>query len=107
MAKKSETFNPSRRKFIKGAALTVGTTGLAGAGQELNGAPQTRIRWDGTRKLVVVGAGASVLPVATMPRVGAATVILTAANHDMGGQASLRAEESHSVAARVCKKNGA
>ena len=40
MAKKNDTFNPSRRKFIKGAALTVGTTGLAGTGGQLNAAPQ-------------------------------------------------------------------
>src|SRR5207253_6446803 len=45
MAKKNDSFNPSRRKFIKGAALTVGTTGLAGAGQEVNAAPQARVQW--------------------------------------------------------------
>src|SRR5207249_4428692 len=83
MAKKNDSFNPSRRKFIKGAALTVGTTGLAGAGQEVNAAPQARVQWDRTADVVVIGAGASGLPAAIMARDRSATVILIDANHDI------------------------
>ena len=89
MAKKNDSFNPSRRKFIKGAALTVGTTGLAGAGQEVNAAPQARVQWDRTADVVVIGAGASGLPAAIMARDRSATVILIDANHDIGGHAML------------------
>src|SRR5262245_4919632 len=83
MAKKNGTFNPSRRKFIKGAALTVGTTGLAGA------PPQARIEWDRTVDVVVVGAGASGLPAAITARDRGVSVILIDANHDIGGHAML------------------
>src|SRR5262245_10295759 len=83
MAKKNGTFNPSRRKFIKGAALTVGTTGLAGA------PPQARIEWDRTVDVVVVGAGASGLPAAITARDRGVSVILLDANHDIGGHAML------------------
>jgi succinate dehydrogenase/fumarate reductase flavoprotein subunit len=87
MAKKNDTFNPSRRKFIKGAALTVGTTGLAGG--QLNAAPQARVEWDRTADVVVVGAGASGLPAAITARDRGASVILIDANHDIGGHAML------------------
>src|SRR6059036_1108357 len=93
MANNSDSFNPSRRKFIKGAALTVGTTGLAGAGQEADAAPQARIQWDRTADVVVVGAGASGLPAAIMARDRGAKVIVVDANvdanHDIGGHAML------------------
>src|SRR5213594_4594777 len=89
MANNSDSFNPSRRKFIKGAALTVGTTGLAGAGQEANAAPQARVEWDRTADVVVVGAGASGLPAAIMARDRRVSVIVIDANHDIGGHAML------------------
>ena len=89
MAKKTDNFNPSRRKFIReGAAIGVGATALAGVGaQEANA--QARIKWDRTADVVIIGAGASGLPAAIMARDKGASVIIVEQNHDIGGHAML------------------
>src|SRR2546422_8001441 len=89
MSKKPKNFNVSRRKFIKdSAALGVGVTALTGAGvSETSAAPQSRIRWDHTADVVIVGAGASGLPAAIMAREQGASVIVVEENHDIGGPA--------------------
>src|SRR3989442_11174452 len=84
MDNSNDKFSASRRRFIK-----EGATGLAGAGQEANAAPQARIQWDRTADVVVVGAGASGLPAAIMARDRGASVIVIDANHDIGGHAML------------------
>src|SRR6266567_4441048 len=91
MSKKPKNFNVSRRKFIKdSAALGVGVTALTGAGvSETSAAPQSRIRWDHTADVVIVGAGASGLPAAIMAREQGASVIVIDSNHDIGGHAML------------------
>src|SRR2546430_13481990 len=91
MSQKSKNFNVSRRKFIKdGAALGVGVTALTGVGtSEINAAPQSRIRWDHTADVVIIGAGASGLPAAIMARDQGASVIVVEENHDIGGHAIL------------------
>src|SRR3989441_12615854 len=89
MSKKPKNFNVSRRKFIKdSAALGVGVTALTGAGvSETSAAPQSRIRWDHTADVVIVGAGASGLPAAIMAREQGASVMVVEENHDIGGDA--------------------
>src|SRR5262245_20352972 len=89
MSKKPKNFNVSRRKFIKdSAALGVGVTALTGAGvSETSAAAQSRIRWDHTADVVIVGAGASGLPAAIMAREQGASVIVVEENHDIGGHA--------------------
>src|SRR3989442_12867119 len=91
MSKKPKNFNVSRRKFIKdSAALGVGVTALTGAGvSETSAAPQSRIRWDHTADVVIVGAGASGLPAAIMAREQGASVMVVEENHDIGGPALL------------------
>src|SRR5437867_6002867 len=91
MSKKPKNFNVSRRKFIKdSAALGVGVTALTGAGvSETSAAPQSRIRWDHTADVVIVGAGASGLPAAIIAREQGASVIVVEENHDIGGHAIL------------------
>ena len=91
MSKKPKNFNVSRRKFIKdSAALGVGVTALTGAGvSETSAAPQSRIRWDHTADVVIVGAGASGLPAAIMAREQGASVMVVEENHDIGGHAIL------------------
>src|SRR5712691_4538110 len=91
MSKKPKNFDVSRRKFIKGgAALGVGATALAGVGaSEAGAAPQSRIKWDHTADVVIVGAGASGLPAAIMARDQGASVIVVDENHDIGGHAIL------------------
>src|SRR5947207_1190420 len=91
MSKKPKDFSVSRRKFIKeGAAIGVGATALAGvAATEAGAAPQTKIKWDHTADVVIVGAGASGLPAAIMARDQGASVIVVEENHDIGGHAIL------------------
>src|SRR5438876_4838402 len=91
MSEKPKIFNVSRRKFIKdSAALGVGVTALTGAGvSETSAAPQSRIRWDYTADVVIVGAGASGLPAAIMARAQGASVMVVEENHDIGGHAIL------------------
>src|SRR3989475_3407521 len=91
MSKKAKNCNVRRRKFIKdSAALGVGVTALSGAGvSETSAAPQSRIRWDHTADVVIVGAGASGLPAAIMAREQGASVIVIDSNHDIGGHAML------------------
>ena len=90
MAKKNETFSPSRRKFIReGTAIGVGATALAGVAAQDANAQQPRIRWDRTADVVIIGAGASGLPAAITARDRGATVIVIDANHDIGGHAML------------------
>src|SRR5438067_8578556 len=91
MSKNPKTINVSRRKFIKdSAALGVGVTALTGAGvSETSAAPQSRIRWDHTADVVIVGAGASGLPAAITARDNGASVIVIDANHDIGGHAMI------------------
>src|SRR5437867_12910691 len=92
MSKKPKNFSVSRRKFIKdGAALGVGVTALTGVGtSESSAAAQSRIRWDHVADVVIVGAGASGLPAASMARDQGASVIVGEENHDIGGQGLLR-----------------
>src|SRR2546422_10580346 len=92
MSKKPKNFNVSRRKFIKdSAALGVGVTALTGAGvSETSAAPQSRIRWDHTADVVIVGAGASGLPAAIMAREQGASVMVVEENHDIGGRSGER-----------------
>jgi hypothetical protein len=91
MSKKPKDFSASRRKFIKeGAAMGVGATALAGvSSQEAGAAPQTKIKWDHTADVVIVGAGASGLPAAIMARDQGASVIVVEENRDVGGHAIL------------------
>src|SRR3989442_8002965 len=109
MSKKPKNFNVSRRKFIKdSAALGVGVTALTGAGvSETSAAPQSRIRWDHTADVVIVGAGASGLPAAIMAREQGASVMVVEENHDIGGHAILRGGNLPlGGGTRVQKKNG-
>jgi len=82
MAKNS---NPvSRRDFFrKGAIVGAGTAALAGEAGAQTAA--SRLHFDRTADVVVVGAGASGLPAAIMARDQGASVILLDANHDIGG----------------------
>ena len=83
MAKKDEDRNLTRRNFIKkGAALGLGTTGLAGLGmeQQAEAAPQNRPKWDREADVVIAGAGASGLCAAVMARDQGASVIVIEEN---------------------------
>src|SRR2546427_13123013 len=109
MSKKPKNFNVSRRKFIKdSAALGVGVTALTGAGvSETSAAPQSRIRWDHTADVVIVGAGASGLPAAIMAREQGASVMVVEENHDIGGHRIFRGREcTFGGGARGPKKKG-
>src|SRR5206468_12784420 len=109
MSKKPKNFNVSRRKFIKdSAALGVGVTALTGAGvSETSAAPQSRIRWDHTADVVIVGAGASGLPAAIMAREHGASVMAAEENDDIGGQGIQRGRDvARGRGTRVQQKNG-
>ena len=90
MGKKDGDPNISRRNFIKkGAALGLGTTGLAGLEQQAEAAPQKSPKWDRVADVVIAGAGASGLCAAVMARDQGASVIVIEENHDIGGHAML------------------
>src|SRR5215472_14586101 len=77
----------SRRDFVRGTAVGVGTAALAGlgAGEALARAPQGK--WDKVADVVVIGAGATGLPAAIEAREHGASVIVLEANFDVGGHA--------------------
>jgi len=77
----------SRRDFVRGTAVGVGTAALAGlgAGEALARTPQGK--WDKEADVVVIGAGATGLPAAIEAREHGASVIVLEANFDVGGHA--------------------
>src|SRR6267154_191966 len=91
MGKKSDEPDISRRNFItKGAALGLGTAGLAGLSvEQAEAAAQKVPKWDHVADVVVAGAGASGLCAAVMARDQGASVIVIEENHDIGGHAML------------------
>ncbi len=89
MAKKSKGPDISRRNFIKkGAAVSLGATGLAGLNPEQAQAMQQRPRkWDLVADVVIAGAGASGMSAAINARDQGASVIVIDENNDIGGHA--------------------
>src|ERR1700676_1809312 len=74
----------SRRDFVKGTAVGLGTaaTGLASS----DALAQTG-KWDKEADVVIIGSGATGLPAAIEARENGASVIVIEANWDVGGHA--------------------
>jgi succinate dehydrogenase/fumarate reductase flavoprotein subunit len=77
----------SRRDFVKGTAVRVGTAALTGLGASEALARDAQGKWDKEADVVIIGGGATGLPAAIEAREHGASVIIIEANFDVGGHA--------------------
>jgi succinate dehydrogenase/fumarate reductase flavoprotein subunit len=75
----------SRRDFVKGTAVGVGSAALTGLAA--NGALAQGGKWDKEADVVVVGSGATGLPAAIEAHEHGASVVVVEVNFDVGGHA--------------------